>query len=83
MIHLFLELETALTNSSLLQTGTFSVLPSSVTGTHTHTHTHMRTLLVIRDDLLVASKEAVQEVNAKVSSISSCVMTRRQDNIRM
>jgi len=75
MIHIFLELVTALTNGSLLQTETFSVLPSSITVTHT--------LLVIRADLLVASTEAVQEVNANTSSISSRVMTRRQDNIRM
>jgi hypothetical protein len=67
MIHLFLELVTALTNGSHLQTETFSVLPSSVTGTHAHAHT----LLVIRADLLVASKEAVQEVNANTSSISA------------
>jgi GTP:adenosylcobinamide-phosphate guanylyltransferase len=41
------------------------------------------TLLVIRADLLVARKEAVQEVYANASSISSSVMTRWQDNINM
>jgi hypothetical protein len=42
---------------------------------------HMRTALVIRADLSVASKEAVQGVNANTSSISSRVMARGQDNI--